>query len=254
MCLIIFSWKNHPKYPLILAANRDEFYNRKTRPAQFWEEKPGILAGKDLEAGGTWMGISKTGRIAMITNYRDLSNIRPDAPSRGKLVLNYLTSEEKSKEYLTPFEKPGNPFNGYNLIVGNPEELFYQSNYSEKGIEKIPTGVHGLSNALLNTPWPKLELGKKKLQNIIKADDIDPESLFTMMYNDHCFPDKELPDTGIGIEKEKMLSSMFIKSPNYGSRCSTVLLIDLHGNAIFVERTYNPTDFSYKEVRFQFNL
>ena len=160
MCLIFLSLHQHPNYKLIVAANRDEFYARKTVPAEFWVDHPQLVGGRDLEAVkpdgtcGTWMAVNKNGRIAMVTNYRDLKNIKSKAPSRGHLVTDYLLSDEHPEKYLKSIEKNAALYNGFNLIVGSAEELFYLSNYRD-GIVKIPNGFHGLSNHLLDTPWPR---------------------------------------------------------------------------------------------------
>ncbi|MCA6396615.1 MAG: NRDE family protein, partial [Cytophagales bacterium] len=161
MCLIFFAVQQHPNYNLVIAANRDEFYSRKTAPAAFWQEQPNILGGRDLEAKGTWMAMTKTGRISMVTNYRDPHNINPIAPSRGQLVSDYLAGEMDPSFYLKKIEQVGKAYNGFNLIVGNSSDLYYYSNYSGSPT-KIEQGIHGLSNHLLDTPWPKVERGKEK--------------------------------------------------------------------------------------------
>lgn len=253
MCLIFLSLNNHPNYKVIVAGNRDEFYQRKTAPAQFWEDHPTLLAGRDLEAGGTWMGISKQGKISMVTNYRDLKNLKSVAPSRGHLVSDFLLNGVKPDEYLNSIVPRGDEFNGFNLIVGNADELYYYSNYTGT-VEKIPEGLHGLSNHLLNTAWPKVERGKQKLQPILKSNTIDPAKLFEVLYDDQIASDDQLPDTGVGLERERSLSSMFIKSPGYGSRCSTVILIDRNNKVSFSERVYNLQTFDFTENTFEFSI
>jgi uncharacterized protein with NRDE domain len=253
MCLIFLSINNHPTYKLIVAANRDEFYERKTMPAHFWEDSPHILGGRDMEASGTWMAMSKQGKISMVTNYRDPHNINPMAPSRGKLVSDYLLNGDKPSEYLNQVEKKGKAYNGFNLVVGSPDELYYFSNYKE-GVERIPNGLHGLSNHLLDTPWPKIERGAVKMQEILTSTEINPTELFEIMYDSQVAPDERLPQTGVGLERERMLSSMFIKSPNYGTRCSTVVMVDHGNNVFFSERVYDMTSFEYKSNDFQFSI
>lgn len=253
MCLIFLSINNHPTYKLIVAANRDEFYNRKTVAAHFWRDHPEILAGRDLEAGGTWMGISKTGKISMVTNYRDLKNLKHNAPSRGHLVSDFLLNGDKPDAYLKLVSQKGSEYNGYNLIVGSADELYYYSNYKE-GVERVPDGLHGLSNHLLNTPWPKVRWGIKKLEPILAQSKINTDQLFDLLYNDQRANDDQLPDTGIGLERERALSSMFIKSPNYGSRSSTVILVDKQNHALFKERVYDLTSFDFKESTFEFQF
>lgn len=253
MCLILLSNNHHPIYKLVVAANRDEFYQRPTQQADYWEEDPAILGGRDKEAGGTWMGINRKGRISMLTNYRDLSNIKQDAPSRGHLVSEFLKNGQPASDYLHQLESTGKEYNGYNIICGDIDNLYYYGNY-QQGVHLIPGGVHGLSNALLDTAWPKVEKGKKELSAILDTDKIDPESIFDLLYDDRMAPGNQLPGTGVGLEMEKMLSPIFIKSPDYGSRCSTVLLVDQTGQVFFAERTYNTTDFSYVTKTFRFRL
>ncbi len=253
MCLIFLSINNHPTYKLIIAANRDEFYERKTAVADYWSDYPTILGGRDLEANGTWMAMSKNGRIGMVTNYRDLKNLKQKAPSRGALVSDFLLSSATEEEFLNSKEPRAQDYNGFNLLVGNANELWYLSNY-KKGIEKIEKGIHGLSNALLNTPWPKVEEGKRKFNELVQADRIDPHDLFSMLYNEQRAHDDTLPDTGVGLDRERMLSSMFIKSPTYGTRCSTVLLIDKNHRVQFTERVYDLHTFEYTTKDFEFSI
>ncbi len=259
MCLIFISIHQHPNYKLIVAANRDEFYARKTALAEFWKDHPEIVGGRDLEAMkpdgtcGTWMAMNKNGRIAMITNYRDLKNIKSKAPSRGHLVTDFLLSEEAPKKYLHAIEKNKNKYNGFNLIVGDAEELFYLSNYKD-GVTKLQNGFYGLSNALLDTPWPKVKGGKKKMDYLLAADKINATNLLNGLNDSHQPPDDQLPDTGVGLERERMLSSMFIKSPNYGTRCSTVVTVDYDNKVEFTERDYDLKTFEFAERNFAFDI
>ena len=251
MCLIFFSLKTHPAYKLIVASNRDEFYNRKTAAAAFWEDHPEILGGRDLEACGTWMAMTKSGKISMLTNYRDPKNIDPLAPSRGQLVTDFLLQTLTPEEYLKTVEASGKKYNGFNLLVGNTNELCYYSNY-KKGIVAIEPGLHGLSNHLLDTPWPKITRGKEKFNSALQKKKIAPEELFELLYDDVRADDALLPDTGLTPDREKALSSMFIKTENYGSRCSTVVLVDQNDQVVFSERVYDLQTFQYTTQTFQF--
>lgn len=253
MCLIFISLNNHPEYKLIVAGNRDEFYKRKTAPAGFWQDHPHILGGRDLEAGGTWMGISRIGKISMVTNYRDLRNLKPAAPSRGHLVSSYLLNGDKPADYLQAVAKKAPEYNGFNLIAGFPGELHYYSNYKDD-VERIPAGLHGLSNHLLNTPWPKVERGLHKFRQLIQPRNVDSDKLLDALYDEQLAADEQLPDTGIGLERERVLSSMFIKSADYGSRCSTVIMIDRDDSVLFSERVYDLATFEYKTNKFEFNI
>lgn len=253
MCLIFVSLKQHPLYKLIVAANRDEFYERKTAPASYWDEFPDVLAGRDLEAGGTWLGMTKSGRISMLTNYRDLKNLKPHAPSRGHLVSRYLETETGPEQYLTNIMKEGQAFNGFNLIVGSSEELWYCSNYAE-GIIRLSPGLHGLSNHLLDSPWPKVERGKQKLGPLLTRPLLKPDDLMEALFDDIVALDDQLPDTGIGLERERALSSMFIKAGNYGSRSTTVVLVDNSDHVTFAERVYDTASFTYESREFHFDI
>ena len=239
MCLIVFAYKTHPEYKLILAANRDEFYKRPTREAQFWEEEgyPDILAGKDLEAGGTWMGINKAGNWSALTNYRDFSFHKENPPSRGDLVMDYLKLSSNAEEYIDKIKSNAALYNGFNILVGDDEHLLHYSNFS-KTVTAIEPGIHGVSNALLDTPWVKLEQAKADLKKVVAQTEIDTEELFLLLKNDQRAPDESLPQTGLEPEMEKAVSSVFIKTDVYGTRCSTLLLIKNDGSTEFVERRY----------------
>jgi uncharacterized protein with NRDE domain len=252
MCLIFLAVNHHPDFKLIVAANRDEFYNRKTAPAEFWKDNPDVLAGRDLEAGGTWLGITKQGRISMITNYRDPKNINPNAPSRGQLVLDYLTSRVSPEAFLQSLEPTAKSYNGFNLLTGTPDEMWYFSNYRD-GAQELRPGLYGLSNHFLETPWPKVEAGKKKMKELLSKA-FKPEDFFSLLYDDKVAADDLLPDTGVGLERERVLSSMFIKSPGYGTRCSTVVMIDNAHQVFFTERVYDLETFSFTENSYTFKI
>ncbi|MEZ4774802.1 MAG: NRDE family protein [Bacteroidia bacterium] len=240
MCLILFGYRVHPGYPLIIAANRDEFYARPTLRAGWWEENPAILAGKDLQAGGTWLGVSKSGRFAAVTNFREPNNIKPQAPSRGALVTRFLEGQTGTIPYLDHLSTQAEAYNGFNLLTFDSNTLGWYSNRHENP-EWLDPGVYGLSNHLLNTAWPKVQQGKERLAALISPEtEMNPESLFEMLNNDTIAPDDRLPSTGVSLELERMLSAMCIKSPTYGTRVSTVVLIDHSGKVYFEERAHVP--------------
>lgn len=255
MCLIVFAYKEHPEFDFIFAANRDEFYKRPTRPARFWEEEPHILAGKDLKAGGTWMGITKSGYFASLTNYRDPDMQKEDPPSRGHLVLDYLKQESDPKEYLKEIDTRAEQYDGFNIIVGFMNRLMYYSN-REQTLYDIEPGVHGLSNHLLDTPWPKVQKAKSDLQKMLdEREEVDKESLFDLLKYDQPAPDEELPDTGIPQELERAVSPIFIKTDDYGTRSSTLLLIDKKGRVTFEERRFKAGTQEMEEVnRYSFSI
>lgn len=242
MCTILFSYKSNSVYDLIMASNRDEYYSRPTTPVHFWEDSPQILAGRDLQNNGTWLGVTKSGRMAAITNFRKPSSLKADAPSRGLLVSNYLNGCESPAQYLEKIQETGPDFNGFNLLVGDTNDLYYYSNM-EGCIRKINPGFHGLSNHLINTPWTKVAKGKKNLIDLVNDNErIESESIFELLSDNTCPPDSELPETGVGIEWERILAPIFIKSDAYGTRSSSVLLINRNGYATYIERTFEPVD------------
>jgi uncharacterized protein with NRDE domain len=253
MCLIFISVNQHPVYKLIIAANRDEFYDRETAPASYWPDDPFILGGRDLKAKGTWLGMTTGGKISLLTNYRDPSNINPMAPSRGRLVSDFLRNDFDAQSYLADVQSEGKRYNGFNLLAGTVDELFYYSNYAD-GLKHLTSGIYGLSNHLIDTPWPKVVRGKSMFQTVIGQPSFDPESLFEFLYDDQTAPDDQLPDTGIGLERERALSSMFIKTPHYGSRSSTVVLVDHANRVLFTERVYDLKSFEYSLGLFEFTI
>jgi len=254
MCLIVFANNVHPKYKLVFAANRDEFYDRPSEQAEFWKEHPNLLAGKDLKAGGTWMGITKQGKFAAITNYRDLKNIKNDAPSRGNLTLDFLISNISAEEYYNKLKPSLDNYNGFNLLLGDIDSLYYFSNNTD-GIQKLDSEIYGISNALLNTPWPKVEKAKQQLGNLLKQEDVHPFEVIDILKNTTTAKDENLPDTGVGLELERMLSSIFIKSEKYGTRCSSVILVDNENKVQFVEKFFfgGLGTFSNREFKFKIN-
>ena len=249
MCLIAIAYQVHPRFTLILAANRDEFLDRPTEPAHFWKDAPNMLAGRDERAGGTWLGITRTGRIAAITNYRDMRRSFPPGPSRGLLIREAL--EQGIDTSATQ------AYAGFNLIHGTFTDLRYHNNI-EGTDAPLTRGIHGLSNHFLDTPWPKVEKAKRELRKLLEAsgrtsvnarassvrDTSDARtnaefagSLFSLLADDAVAPDDLLPDTGLPLEAERAASSIFIRTPGYGTRCSTVVLVDTNGNVYFEERS-----------------
>ena len=254
MCLILFSYKAHPVYPLILVANRDEFYERPTAQASFREEKPDILAGKDLKEGGTWLGITKAGRVAAITNFREPQNLKGGVSSRGGLVSEFLCGSENPREYVHSIRQNSDRYNGFNLILGDRSGLFYFSNAGDL-FREISPGMHGLSNHLLNTPWPKVERGRKLLGRLIsKTENPPPEEIFNILADTSRPDDRQLPDTKIGLEWERLLSSIFTQSEVYGTRSSTIIFVDRENNVTFIERSFTAGPGEYKPVEFRFRM
>jgi len=249
MCLILFSFDKHANIPLILAANRDEFLQRPTAPAQYWEDHPDVLAGQDLVGLGTWLGITKSGKFAAVTNVREPNITVKDPLSRGELTRNYLTGKLNPVEYINSIEANKMRYSGFNLLIGeftpNQHQLLYFSNRKE-GVLSLNAGTYGLSNHLLDTEWPKVKAGKHFIDNKAPqhADDIHQveyhQSLRQYLENPTLADDEQLPSTGIAYEREKALSSAFITLPDYGTRTSTVLTIS-HNKTRFSEKNYIST-------------
>lgn len=236
MCLIVFAWRpSHPQ-PLVLAANRDEFYARPTLPLAQWEDAPQVFAGRDLEAGGTWLGVSADGRFAALTNIRDPEQT-PGRRSRGELVAHFLTGSLSIDEYLREVAGRSAEYGGFNLLVGDREALHFL-NAADPVARRLEAGVYGVSNAGLNTPWPKLLKARAALTH--QLDEPDLEAMFELLADTETPPDADLPNTGVGLATEKLLSSVFIASPNYGTRASTVLIANADGSRRLIERSFGP--------------
>lgn len=240
MCLILAAWEKHPVYRLIIASNRDEFLDRPALAMHPWENKPGIIAGRDIQAGGTWLGVNLNGRFAGLTNFRDPSSQKKDAPSRGEIVTDFLESDLDPAAFLNSRLKPSaEKFNGFNLLASDKNSLYWFSNI-KGSVTKLSPGYHGLSNHLMNTPWPKVTRGKKALKELVEREKhITPQAIFALLKDTSQPKDSELPDTGVGREWERILAPMFIQSPTYGTRCSTVLMITRDGTINIWERTYD---------------
>ena len=237
MCLILCANNLDSGFPLVIAANRDEFLNRPAARADWWEDHPDLLAGRDLEQMGTWLGCTKSGRFACVTNVRDRIPLRGDAPSRGNLVTGFLTADVSIEEYLSFLSGNGDQYNGYNILFGSAGRVAYHSNRGgDAGL--LERGVYGISNALLDTPWPKVLRGKLRFRELLEGSpgSLPTEELFELLGNREVAPDDELPDTGLPIELERMASSIFADGRDYGTRCSTLLAIDEAGVVHFEER------------------
>lgn len=239
MCLLVLAFKAHPRYRLVVAANRDEFHHRPTEPAHFWPDRPNLLAGRDLEAGGTWLGVTRGGRFAALTNFREPGRHRADAPSRGGLVTAFLTGRETPLDFLASLAERAVRYNGFSLVVADGTRLAHLSN---RGAAPAPIspGVHGLSNHLLDTPWPKVTRTRDRLRELLARDQVEPSSLLDLLADRDPPPDAELPDTGVGLELERLLGPPCVVSLTYGTRCSTALLVGRDGEVRLVERTLDP--------------
>lgn len=236
MCLAVLALDAHPRYALVLAANRDEHHGRPTAPAAWWRE--GWLAGRDLSAGGAWLGVDRRGRWALVTNVRDPSRIKPAAPSRGALVTSILADAGPVEDAISRILETASMYNGFNLVAGRIAQAAWGSNYGI-GTATLRAGVHGLSNAMLDTPWPKVVRTKDALRDWCVRAEHDLGPVFAILRDVRRAEDHELPSTGISLERERRLSSPFIVSDEYGTRCSTVIAIDRDGRATFIERSFD---------------
>ncbi len=236
MCLIIFSYADHPRYRLAVAANRDEFRRRPARPVHFWPDAPEILAGRDLTGGGTWMGVSRSGRFAALTNFRDPGSVRKDGPSRGDLVTEFLRSDLPARDCIRTISGDRR-YNGFNLLAFDGSALCYYGDRDGE-VRRVSPGLHGLSNHLLDTPWPKVERAEAALSAPLAENPVDPEALFRVLSDRSRPPDERLPDTGMGLAWERLLSPIFIAGDLYGTRCASVVLISHSGKVDFWERTF----------------
>ncbi|MEV0947690.1 NRDE family protein [Rhodococcus sp. NPDC049939] len=250
MCLVLFAWHTRPDLPLVIAANRDEFYARPTEPLQRWDD--GFLAGRDLLAGGTWMGITDSLRFAAVTNVRD-GDLTQGPRSRGALPVEYLRAQSSPADYAAQLTATGADYGSFNLLVGDRDELWWTTNRPSGRRQRVEPGIHGLSNAELDTPWPKVTGGTSALAAALDADDgtvdSDPEAYFEVLADAEPAPWEALPDTGVGPELERALSSRFIRHYAYGTRASTLLRVRSDGTYDITERRFDENG-STGEIRF----
>jgi uncharacterized protein with NRDE domain len=253
MCLILLAYQQHTESDLLILANRDEFYSRPTAVARFWEDAPDLLAGKDLHAGGTWLGITRSGRFAAVTNYRDPSQHKDATHSRGILVRDFLLGEEGIESFLNRLHERRCDFKAYNLLIGNQESLWWYSSRLGEA-HAIEPGVHALSNAHLNSPWPKVTRGRDALSSALQASSLNDQKLLGILADRATAADNALPDTGVDTATERMLSPIFITSDSYGTRSSTLLTIKASGEVRFTERTFASDSTLVGTQRYSFNL
>jgi uncharacterized protein with NRDE domain len=252
MCLLVLAWKHHPRYRLILAGNRDEFHDRPAAPLNWWQDDPRILGGRDLKAQGTWLGVARSGRFGVVTNYRDLQAPVEGAPSRGQLVPRFLTGATSPKEFLDDLRGAAPRYSGFNLLVGGTRALYYFSNRGGNAPTALAPGVYGLSNHLLDTPWPKLARTRERFNALLSQPEIAPEDLFTMLGDREQAGGSDLPSTGLPEDWERVVSAPFIVNERYGTRCSSVLLVERTGRTILQERRFDAAGIQSGNSRFEF--
>ena len=254
MCLIIVSYKVHPEYPLLIAANRDESYQRPTRQAEYWQIEPSILAGQDLEKGGSWLGMNKYGRIAAVTNYRSGAKLKVSNTSRGLLVSEYLKHKKPSRSYLDSCLANLADFDAFNLLLGDVNGLYFL-NSREKTYTQLQAGFYGISNGDFDSNWPKVERAKQQIHELLKADQLDSHEAILTTLTDKYLPDDEsLPDTGVGIEWERALAPIFITTKDYGTLSSSVVSVNKNDKVRFTERSYDRLGDIQNTRQFEFMI
>lgn len=255
MCVLFVAYQQHDQFPLVIAANRDEAYARPALQAHYWEDEPQILAGRDVKLKGTWLGINQSGKFAALTNVRGQEVPVKEWKSRGWIVSDYLKSDLTAKQQILTLQRSKEDYPGYNVILADRHSLWYYSNIEDKPLQ-LPPGLYGISNHHLNTPWPKVVRGKSMLKESLSPSVSRAaleEQLWELLASEYRAPDHELPDTGVGLEWERILSPIFIQSEQYGTRCSTIITVDSQNHMIFAERTYQPK-VKQTEVRYSLSI
>jgi len=258
MCLIVCAFHYQPRYPLVIAANRDEFYSRPTRDAHFWSlkgDQPDLLAGQDLSKGGTWLGLTRDGRFAAVTNIRS-PNPKTSRMSRGDLTRRFLLGDQPPADYLARVQDSLTEYAGFNLLVGDRQSLYFL-NSDDGEIRNLQPGIYGLSNGTLDSDWPKIRHSRSALRNLLDQDQaLDTASVISIMMDEEPADERQLPETGVSRELERLLSPVFIRNPqrNYGTRCSTAVIVDQRGMVRFCEQNYGADTKITARQYFQFSL
>jgi uncharacterized protein with NRDE domain len=253
MCLLVLAWMSHPRYRLVVAANRDEFHDRPAAPLAWWGDGAPLLAGRDLAAGGTWMGVTRASRFGAVTNFRGSSQVpAADAPSRGTLVPGFLAAGVEPVEFMQGLRERAASFAGFSMIAGGPRSLCYFSNQGGAPPRALEPGIYGLSNHELDSPWPKLERTRQRFAAELYGGEPDVAALFDLLADREPADDEALPDTGLPPELERAMSSPFVLNPRYGTRCSTVLLAGHDGRTVAVERRFDAAGRQTGATRVEF--
>lgn len=252
MCLILVAWQRHRDFPLVVAANRDEFHARPTAGATFWQDDPSILAGRDLECMGTWLGVTRNGKFAAVSNYRDAADDSGGSLSRGLLASTYLGNGDAARKFVAQVAANGEAYRGFNFLAADHSELWWVSNRAAAP-QRLAPGVYGVSNHLLDTPWSKVVRGKRLLGSLLQsAPAVEP--LLELLADTSLSADDDLPDTGVGLERERLLSALRVVSPAYGTRCSTAVLVGSDGRVQFAERAYGAQGEERDTLRYEFRF
>jgi len=252
MCLLVVAWMSHPRYRLVVAGNRDEFHDRPAAPLGWWNDTPGVLAGRDLRTGGTWLGISRSGRFGCLTNFRDAVAPPIDAPSRGALVTDYLLSGAEPAAHLDRLHGDAPRYAGFNLLLGNHRALHYYSNVGGEESRPLAPGIYGLSNHRLDEPWPKLVRSRERVAALLADDEPVAEALFEVLCDDSADPEGVRPDSDLPSDLERALTAAFVRHPRYGTRSSTVVLVSRDGPSVLYERRYDAGGTQTGATRIEF--
>jgi uncharacterized protein with NRDE domain len=252
MCLLVLAWQVHPRYRLIVAANRDEFHERPTAAMAKWPSPDDIIAGRDLRAGGTWLAMDRARRFGIVTNFRDLQPPAPGAPSRGNLIPNYLRNQAGASAHLKELQPNAGGYSGFNLLLTDSASLWYASNRASHFATPLPPGIYGLSNEFLDTPWPKLQRVRRRFDPLVmQGGEVSKDELFAILADPtQAGINEALPKTGLSPEWEQLLSSPFIRNEHYGTRCSTVVLLEPSGAACLTERRFDSAGSVTAETEF----
>jgi uncharacterized protein with NRDE domain len=253
MCLLVVAWQTHPRYRLVVAGNRDEFHERPTAPMGWWSDESGVLAGRDLRAGGTWLGLSRSGRFGLVTNFRDAdAAVRTDAPSRGELVPAFLRNGSGAAPYLDELQARATQYAGFNLLLGEATGLHYYTNVGGSAPRMLGPGIYGLSNHRLDEPWPKLVRTRERFAAALHDPDPAPAVLLDLLGDSTPAALDSAPDAGLPVDLERALSAPFVRHERYGTRCSTVVLVTHDGSTSVYERRFEPTGAQSGASRLEF--
>jgi uncharacterized protein with NRDE domain len=255
VCLLVLAWQAHPRYRLIVAANRDEYHERPAAALGKWPQPPGILGGRDLRAGGAWLALDAARRFGVVTNFRELQDLKPGAPSRGGLIPAYLAGAAGARQFFRQLEAAAGQYSGFNLLLADHDSLCYGSNRAQPFARELPPGVYGLSNELLDTPWPKLTRVKERFRQWLGQPQGTAAGLFALLADRTQAMDASapLPPGGLPREWERILSAPFVVHPDYGTRCSTVVLLEPGGQLYLAERRFDAGGVASGETEFRLN-
>jgi uncharacterized protein with NRDE domain len=240
MCLLVVAWKSHPRYRLVVAGNRDEFHDRPTAALDWWDDEPDLLAGRDLRAGGTWLGLARAGRVGIVTNFRDGNGAPATAPSRGRLVPDFLRSDRSAAEFLDALRPLAPGYAGFNLLLGDALGLHYFTNVGGDTPRALEPGLYGLSNHRLDEPWPKLVRTRARFESLLRDADPEPSALLDLLADRTPAEYEAPPDRGLPPDLESALSAPFVRHERYGTRSSTAVLVGQDGRTTVVERRFDP--------------